>query len=151
MLCLRPAGAGDLVRMVELDRVCFPPEIAYSQRELRHYLNQPRCVCWLAHFRSSSLSAFILVERLRHGPALHGHLLTIDVEPAARRVGTARLLLQIAEKQLKEEGAASLKLEVAANNLAALRLYRGCGFVKVGRIAGYYPNGADAEVMEKSL
>lgn len=151
MLCLRPAEPGDLVRLGELDRICFPPEIAYSNRDLRYYLDQPRCFCWLAHFRGSPLTAFALVERLRRGPALQGHLLTIDVDPAARRIGLGRLLLQIAEKQLKDEGAASLKLEVAVNNLAALRFYRGYGFVKVAEVAGYYPNGVDAEVMEKSL
>ncbi|NVN31455.1 ribosomal-protein-alanine acetyltransferase, partial [Endobacter medicaginis] len=46
---------------------------------------------------------------------------------------------------------ARLFIEVAAGNGPAIALYRGCGFVEVGRRRRYYPDGDDALVMVLSL
>jgi ribosomal protein S18 acetylase RimI-like enzyme len=40
-----------------------------------------------------------------------------------------------------------LGLEVRADNLAALRCYKLCGFIEQGRRKGYYPDGVDAVLM----
>ena len=47
-------------------------------------------------------------------------------------------------------GAASLFLEVGADNPAALALYAGLGFTRVGMRKAYY-NGGDALVLRLSL
>ena len=78
-------------------------------------------------------------------------VLTIAVMPAARRQGLGRALLTGAMRDAAGRGAQSMFLEVARDNTAALRLYRGMGFVQVGLRAGYYPGNGDALVLRAGL
>jgi ribosomal-protein-alanine N-acetyltransferase len=48
-------------------------------------------------------------------------------------------------------GAALMTLEVAAENSAALGLYRALGFSRVGRRPRYYADGGDAVVLRRDL
>ena len=79
-------------------------------------------------------------------------VLTLAVEPAARRRGIASALVRAAAAQGWELGAQSLFLEVAEANLAAKNLYLRLGFVEVARRKGYYGGaGADALVLRAKL
>ncbi len=84
-----------------------------------------------------------------------GEVLTLAVIPSARRQGLARRLLDQAANTAASRGAASLFLEVAADNAPAIGLYRAAGFVSVGRRANYYARPAslpiDALVLKKTL
>lgn len=66
-------------------------------------------------------------------------LLTIALDPSVRGEGIGRALLDFHAARLRRAGAASIFLEVAADNAAALALYRRAGFVQIGRRNGYYP------------
>lgn len=82
-------------------------------------------------------------------------ILTIAVDPRARRQGLGLLLLDGAAIWAAAHGAERLLLEVAADNPAARGLYQKAGFTTVGRRRGYYGRGkqapADAEVMALAL
>jgi tRNA threonylcarbamoyladenosine biosynthesis protein TsaB len=65
-------------------------------------------------------------------------ILTLAVAPGARRRGLGRMLVIAAAKRSGELGAQALFLEVGVANRAALALYTGLGFVKVGMRKGYY-------------
>jgi ribosomal-protein-alanine N-acetyltransferase len=82
-------------------------------------------------------------------------VLTLAVEPAHRRRGAARALLRGALAQATAAGAEQAFLEVAADNAAALALYREEGFEEAGRRAGYYQRpgarAVDALVLRRSL
>ena len=75
-------------------------------------------------------------------------VLTLAVRPHARRHGRGRALVQAAADLLAHAGAAELRLEVAADNAAALALYAACGFEPTGRRRGYYARGAGAPAMD---
>jgi ribosomal-protein-alanine N-acetyltransferase len=77
-------------------------------------------------------------------------ILTLAVAPQARGRGLGRALLQAVISRAAEQGAASLFLEVGADNPAALALYAGLGFTRVGMRKAYY-NGGDALVLRLSL
>lgn len=77
-------------------------------------------------------------------------ILTLAVAPAARGRGLGRALLQAVIRKVSEMGGASLFLEVGADNPAALALYAGLGFTRVGMRKAYY-NGGDALVLRLSL
>jgi len=66
-------------------------------------------------------------------------ILTIAVDPAARRTGRGRALVEAAAAAAVAQGAATLFLEVAADNAAALALYRTSGFEQAGIRRAYYP------------
>jgi ribosomal-protein-alanine N-acetyltransferase len=63
-----------------------------------------------------------------------------------------RRLLQSAVTHAASLGAQSMFLEVGTDNPAALALYAGLGFVRVGQRKAYYAaSGADAWVMQRKL
>ncbi|MCB9597765.1 MAG: ribosomal protein S18-alanine N-acetyltransferase [Sandaracinaceae bacterium] len=69
-------------------------------------------------------------------------VLSIAVDPPARRRGVARALLDGVL-----EGAERAVLEVRARNLGARALYEDYGFALVGARRGYYSDGEDALLM----
>lgn len=75
----------------------------------------------------------------------------IAVHPAHRRAGVARLLLAEVAATARGFGADRMLLEVSAGNTAALGFYAGAEFVEIDRRRGYYRDGTDAVVMERSL
>jgi ribosomal-protein-alanine N-acetyltransferase len=79
-------------------------------------------------------------------------ILTLAVAKAARGQGLGRSLLKTAAHHAASMGAQSLFLEVGADNPAALALYAGLGFVRVGQRKSYYAaSGADAWVLKAEL
>lgn len=148
---MRPAGPADSAALAALDaRASRWPWPEY------HY----RVPC-----RSENNLAQGCVRVLEEGGELVGavvYSLILDegciqnliTDPGHRRRGLARRLLQAALEVLHEEGASCCLLEVRASNVAALALYRNCGFVEDGRRRGYYPleNGReDAILMSMAL
>ena len=85
---------------------------------------------------------FILV-RAAGGEA---EILTLAVEPSARRRGLGRALL---DQALAATAGSPLFLEVAADNAVARALYGAAGFTECGRRTGYYGAGRDALVLRQ--
>ncbi|WP_300983978.1 GNAT family N-acetyltransferase [Roseicyclus sp.] len=65
-------------------------------------------------------------------------LLTIAITPTAQGKGHGRALLADVMAQARIAGATRLFLEVAADNHAALALYRSMQFTQTGQRRGYY-------------
>ncbi len=88
------------------------------------------------------LGGFIL-SRLAADEA---EILTIAVDPRRRGAGLGAQLLRRNLARAKGAGAKAMFLEVDAENLPALALYRRFGFAKVGERKGYYrrPDGSGA-------
>nr|WP_233152136.1 GNAT family N-acetyltransferase [Marinibacterium profundimaris] len=82
-------------------------------------------------------------------------LLTIATHPSRRRMGLARSMMTVWQREAIARGATRAFLEVAADNLAALRLYHACGYTEVGRRKNYYQRpgatSADALTMSRDL
>jgi ribosomal-protein-alanine N-acetyltransferase len=80
------------------------------------------------------------------------HLLNLAVAPRSRRRGLGRALLEDALAEARRIGAREIWLEVAANNEAAIALYREYGFEDVRIRRRYYqPEDVDAIVMRLAL
>jgi ribosomal-protein-alanine N-acetyltransferase len=88
-----------------------------------------------------------VVARTAAGEA---EILTLAVAPPARGKGLGRALLTAAIAEAKKMGAEAMFLEVASDNVAALALYAGLGFAKVGMRKGYY-RGRDAALLRLPL
>jgi len=65
-------------------------------------------------------------------------VISIGVDPAHRRLGHGRQLLQGGLALLSAMGTERVVLEVAEDNAEALALYRSLGFAPIGRRRGYY-------------
>jgi ribosomal-protein-alanine N-acetyltransferase len=66
------------------------------------------------------------------------HVHNVAIEPAARRQGLARALLEEALFTAREAHVRVAHLEVREGNQPALALYAGLGFEVAGRRPGYY-------------
>ena len=65
-------------------------------------------------------------------------ILTLATDPDVQGRGFGRQLLQGVIAALRAEGNESLFLEVAVDNVAALGLYKACGFERTGLRKAYY-------------
>lgn len=94
-----------------------------------------------------AIDAGFVLARAAGGEA---EILTLAVRPADRGRGLGRILLRAAIAEAQRLGAATMFLEVGADNPAALALYAGLGFANVGMRKGYY-DGGDALVLSLPL
>ena len=99
----------------------------------------------------TDVRGFVLIR----ANSYEAEILTLAVDPAFRRRGLARMLVEAAVSLAETQGAEALFLEVAEDNPAAIGLYAGLGFNQVGRRRAYYARRAgeavDALVMRRAL
>jgi ribosomal-protein-alanine N-acetyltransferase len=83
---------------------------------------------------------------------VEAHIMNLAVNPAERKQGYARQLLDHALKFFRGKSISECYLEVREHNRAAQRLYKCFGFEVIGRRKNYYPEtGEDALVMRLFL
>ena len=143
---LRDYRPSDLPRLSEIDRECFPPEVACAADQLRTMMREDRGFAIVAEVGGEGVVAFVIAANT--GPKL-GHIVSLDVLSRFRRQGIGAALMHAAEERLSDSGVETLRLETPEFSRAAQRLYRKLGFRRVGFIERYYPNGAGGWVMEK--
>ena len=80
-------------------------------------------------------------------------VLTVAVDPNERGRGYAKRLMAYHLDNLAGAGIRHVHLEVEDGNAPALALYRGLGFMQVGRRIGYYakPDGGHASALTMRL
>jgi ribosomal-protein-alanine N-acetyltransferase len=146
-MILRAATGDDLDLLAELHALAFQP--GWDAEEIADVGSGPGAFALVAE--DEAPLGMILCRAL----AGEAEILTLAVDPAARRRGVARALVEAAAVMAREAGAEEMFLEVATDNPAALGLYAGTGFAEVGQRRGYYarPDGAriDAVVMRRDL
>jgi len=150
---LRDYRASDFRRLWQIDQQCFPPGIAYSQRELTYYMKMPGAFTVVAAGEQpgkgrEDIVGFIVGQKLAR--AL-GHVVTIDVTEEVRRLGVGTLLMNECESRLSSAGCRAVYLETAVDNDAALRFYKRHGYSVLKTIPRYYMNSLDALMLGKNL
>lgn len=75
------------------------------------------------------------------------HLLNVAVDPAWRRQGVGRALVEDVLAYARAHDASKVLLEVRASNDAAIRLYERLGFVRFNVRRRYYADGEDGVEM----
>jgi ribosomal-protein-alanine N-acetyltransferase len=147
VLTLRPYTPADFEALWKLDQRCFEPGIAYSQKELRFYLRDKTAVAVIAELESK-LAGFAVGHIDPRGFA---HVVTIDVEQAARRSGVGTGLMSALEEKFVAAGCGAVVLETAVDNAAAIRFYKKHGYTVLKTIPRYYMDVLDALLMGKKL
>jgi [ribosomal protein S18]-alanine N-acetyltransferase len=147
---LRDFRSDDFKVLWEIDQLCFAPGIAYSQRELASYMRRRGAFTIVAEQPANgafSVAGFIVAEVSRK----MGHIISIDVLPASRRMGLGSKLLSAAEDRLRSLECGTTILETAVDNLSALAFYKRHQYAVLKVHPRYYSNGVDALVLGKRL
>jgi ribosomal-protein-alanine N-acetyltransferase len=158
-IVLREFRRADFDLLWSIDQKCFPSGIAYSRRELADYIRRRGSFTLVAETpggdsnRTSradppGINGFVVAEASWHGV---GHIITIDVLPAARRLGAGSQLLQAAEGRLRAANCNIVVLETAVDNKIALAFYKRHQYEVTKTLPRYYSNGVDALVLQKDL
>jgi [ribosomal protein S18]-alanine N-acetyltransferase len=146
-LVIRAAEIGDLDAILALEHAVFSSD-RLSRRSLRAFivsLQRPLLVA----IADGALAGYALVA-LRKGTAA-ARLYSIAVDRRVGRRGIGRALMAACERYAAAQGRVALRLEVRADNDAAIALYHRLGFRQFGRYANYYADGAPALRFEKPL
>jgi ribosomal protein S18 acetylase RimI-like enzyme len=146
-LRIRDFSGKDLEILCEIDRVCFPADIAFARMDFLYYIGQKGSVTRLAE-TSGHISGFILgrIENSRRA-----RVITLDVVPGARRRGIGSALMEDFHHILKGNNVRAVLLEVGTGNISALRLYERMQYRCVEILPRYYNGNEDAYRMVRSI
>ncbi len=125
----------DAQKLAALHQVSFA-ESAWTAAQIAGSLVQPSTRGWVSEEEGRPV-AFILFQITQD----EAEILTFCVAPTHRRKGLGATLLETAFGQMNT---GRIFLEVAADNVAAVRLYEKAGFRLNGRRKAYYPHGTGA-------
>jgi [ribosomal protein S18]-alanine N-acetyltransferase len=141
---IRPLGYSDLPQVIAIERRTFTTPWSLAMFVLE--LSKPSGLCLAAVDEDDKLLGYLICARYD----TVWHLMNIAVDPAHRRRGIARTLL---EQMLERAGPdREYTLEVRTSNAPAIALYERYGFRSAGTRPRYYrDNGEDAVIMWRTL
>jgi ribosomal protein S18 acetylase RimI-like enzyme len=144
---IRPAVLADLDVLERLEQAVFATD-RLSRRSFRRFITRPADALLVAEADGAGAGYVLLLFRARTALA---RLYSVAVDPAAGRRGIGRALLRAAEDEASRRGCVFLRLEVRADNVAAIALYGDAGYRQFGRYPGYYEDRMDALRFERRL
>ena len=126
-----------------LEQLCF--SAPWSENAVAGELTNPLS-CWLVAAEGEKVCGYVGSQAVL-GEA---DMMNIAVDPAYRRQGIARRLVEQLIAELKAAGNYQLTLEVRASNAPAIGLYETMGFAQVGCRPKYYTKPTeDALILRK--
>ena len=149
---VRPVEPADLDRILEIERASFGRD-SYDRNLFAEYALKCGSL-FLVCERSFKVWGYAIacLSGRRRGDVLpEAELVSLAVDPAARRTGAAKALLRSTLRRLRARRVARLRLMVKVTNQAARTFYETFGFEKVRTVRGYYEDGQDACAMAKRL
>lgn len=158
----RDYRSADFDCLWQIDQLCFPPGIAYTQMELSGFITRRNAITLVGELQLAAGNAPLSSIEFHHPVAgyviahsirrKYGRILTLDIIPQARRSGLATQLMNAAEERLRALGCSEIYLETAVDNEPALRLYRKLGYEILRTLPEYYASHSlDAFQMGKRL
>ena len=142
---LRKLSTRDLGDIERIERLSYPTP--WSRSMFAGEFAKPSSLC-LGAFDADRdrLVGYLIVSRYVDA----WHVMNVAVEPAYRRRGIARILLERVFEITADDGRRGYTLEVRVSNAEAIRLYERLGFQSRGVRRGYYTdNREDALIMWK--
>ena len=138
---IRDARAGDAGAIGALERQCFADP--WPEEAVAAYINGGNCLMLCAEGEGGELLGYVGMQHVLD----EGYIGNVCTAPQHRRRGVARALLAELESRSRRLGLAFLTLEVRASNAAAIALYEGAGYGRVGTRPGYYQHPAEDAVI----
>ncbi|HVY51404.1 MAG TPA: ribosomal protein S18-alanine N-acetyltransferase [Devosia sp.] len=148
-LHIEPARPADAEAVARLHAQSFYR--GWPRQDIEAYIIDPDTPTLVACDARRRLAGFAMLRILGDD----AELMTIAVDPKYRGKGVGAALMRACFEDLLMTPSKRMILEVAADNPAAIRLYRNLGFEKISERQGYYarPDGkpATALVMARNL
>ena len=126
-----PMEEAHVAQIAALEALCFSEP--WSENSVRSELANELSL-WLVALDGETVAAYVGSQSVM-GEA---DMMNVAVDPAYRRQGVARELLNALEDALRARAVSSLTLEVRASNTPAIALYQSLGYDQVGRRPNYY-------------
>jgi [ribosomal protein S18]-alanine N-acetyltransferase len=149
---LRPGRSSDAATLDAFEREIFKGRHFHghliSRASFRRFCNSRSAKLIIVQV-GAYLSGYVLV--LYRSNSRLARMYSIGVATDFRRRGYARLLLAAAEKDAIDRGRRAMRLEVRADDRAALAFYESSGYRCFGRRPGYYGGQVDALCFDKPL
>jgi [ribosomal protein S18]-alanine N-acetyltransferase len=127
------AGPDRAAEIAHLHQELFDP--SWDEASVASLLDHPASTAFVAVVGSPRKAVGFILGQIAADEA---EILSMGVAKANQRRGLGRRLVEGLMRAVKRSEGRKLHLEVAADNAAALGLYRGLGFKLVGRREGYY-------------
>jgi ribosomal-protein-alanine N-acetyltransferase len=127
------AGPEHAADLAELHKDLF--EQPWDESSVANLLRHPGSISFLARVGQPLHTAGFIIGQLAADEA---EILSLGVRKDRQRHGIGRRLVEALARGAKKAEVRRLFLEVAESNVAAIALYKGLGFVEVGRRKGYY-------------
>jgi ribosomal-protein-alanine N-acetyltransferase len=147
---LHPATAADAEDCARLHAELLEP--AWDCASFARLLAHPAALGFVAKCSAPAPTVGFILGQVAADEA---EVLTLGVQTEARRQGIATRLIEALSETARAAGARVIHLEVAAENTAALALYRKLQFRESGRRKGYYVTAtaaaADAVTFARAL
>ena len=140
---IRHLKEADIPQLVDLEKQCFSDP--WSESAFRYELTNPLSV-WLVAAENGIIAGYAGTQTVLD----ESDMMNVAVNPAFRRQGIAKKLIESMVKILKDRDSKCLTLEVRVSNAEAISLYEKLGFIQVGLRRGYYRNPReDAYILRK--
>lgn len=137
---VRPMRAEDLESVALLELTCFSE--SWSENLLRSGLEN-RLDSYLVYEEAGAVLGYCVLRTL----ADEGEIQRIAVNPAFRRQGIARKLMESMAAVARMKGAREVALEVRESNESARKLYESYGFRQEAVRRGYYRNPTEDAII----
>ena len=145
---VRRAIPADLDALVALEQHTFDSD-RLSRAQYRRHLGSDSALVLVADGAGPSLAGAAVVF-FRKGSVV-ARLYSLATAAEERGKGVASALMTAATEAARDRGCRVLRLEVRADNVAAIGLYERLGYRRIGRLPAYYDDGADGWRYERSL
>ena len=137
---VRPMRAEDLESVARLEQTCFSE--SWSENLLRSGLDN-RLDSYLVYEELGTVLGYCVLRTL----ADEGEIQRIAVDPAFRRQGIARKLMESMAAVARMKGAREVALEVRESNVSARKLYESYGLRQEAVRRDYYRNPAEDAII----
>jgi ribosomal-protein-alanine N-acetyltransferase len=145
---LRPAREQEARAMAEMSQTLIEAGLVwrYTPRRMASLMRHADTAALVAH-DGAGIQGFAVMQLGDE----HAHLVLLCVHPMQRQRGIGRRLTEWMLASARVAGMASIRLELRADNSAAMGFYRRLGFTETTLVPGYYDGRIAARSMQLAL
>ncbi|HQC54117.1 MAG TPA: ribosomal protein S18-alanine N-acetyltransferase [Clostridia bacterium] len=143
---VRKASDNELSNIANMELEIFPTP--WTKESLSTYVNESNCLVLIHNDEINSIVGYIIYQAVSDDEI---EILKIAIKTEFRGAGLGNMLLSELNKEALAHGVKNIILEVAENNIAAIRLYEKNNFQKEGIRKKYYNNKTNAILYRRKI